>query len=413
VTILNKINYLIQSYCPNGVEYRPLESIATKIYRGSGIRREQLNLVGIPCVRYGEIYTSYNIWFDHCLSKTDPQTINPKRYFEHGDILFAITGESVDEIAKSCTYIGYEKCLAGGDIVVMKHKQSPKYLSYALSTTDAQKQKSQGKIKNKVVHISIPDILKIIIPLPPLHVQEEIVRILDKFSELQPKLQAELQAELQARKRQYEYYRKSLLSFEGREDVQWLSLKEVALNVFSGATPLVGNSNYYGGTIPWLRTQEVRFNDIFDTEIHITSLAVEETATKWLPKDCIIIAISGATAGRSAINKIPLTTNQHCCCFEINPKKANYKYVFHWVSSQYLSLKGLGQGARGDLNSTIIKNFFIPVPSIDEQNKIVSILDTFDTLTTDLITSLSIEIHARRKQYEYYRDKLLTFEKTV
>ena len=123
--------------------------IAVDIFRGNGIKREQVTDNGTPCVRYGEIYTTYGIWFDKCVSHTDEKEIPNKKYFGYGDILFAITGESVEEIAKSTAYVGHEKCLAGGDIVVLKHTQNPKYLSYALSTSFAQAQKSKGKVKAK------------------------------------------------------------------------------------------------------------------------------------------------------------------------------------------------------------------------------------------------------------------------
>ena len=119
---------LIRAFCPDGVEYKTSGEIATDIYRGFGIKREQVTETGIPCVRYGEIYTTYGVWFDKCVSHTDERLIATPKYFEHGDILFAITGESVEDIAKSCAYTGHEKCLAGGDIVVLKHTQDPKYL---------------------------------------------------------------------------------------------------------------------------------------------------------------------------------------------------------------------------------------------------------------------------------------------
>ena len=117
---MSKLEKLIQELCPNGVEYKTLGEIATDMYRGSGITRDQITETGTPCVRYGEIYTTYNVWFDTCVSHTDETQIVSKKYFEHGDILFVITGESVEDIAKSCAYVGYERCLAGGDIVVMK-----------------------------------------------------------------------------------------------------------------------------------------------------------------------------------------------------------------------------------------------------------------------------------------------------
>ena len=145
----------------NLVRIVKLGEIATDVYRGSGITREQVVQSGTPCVRYGEIYTTYHVWFDRCVSYADPAVVQNPKYFEHGDILFAITGESVEDIAKSVAYVGHDKCLAGGDIVVMKHKQNPKYLAYALSTFAACQQKSKGKIKSKVVHSNVPSILNI------------------------------------------------------------------------------------------------------------------------------------------------------------------------------------------------------------------------------------------------------------
>ena len=192
------------------MEWKTLGEIATDIYRGAGIKRDQVTTEGIPCVRYGEIYTSYNIHFKDCISHTIIDNVPSPKYFEHGDILFAITGESVEDIAKSIAYMGNEKCLAGGDIVVLKHNQNPKYLSFALSTNDAIMQKGKGKVKSKVVHSSVPSISEIKIPVPDLKTQEKIATILDNFLQLTNSLPAEIEA----RQKQYEYYRDKLLTFK-------------------------------------------------------------------------------------------------------------------------------------------------------------------------------------------------------
>ena len=173
-----------------GWERKTLEEISTDMYRGSGITRDQITEDGISCVRYGEIYTTYNYWFDNCKSHTIESKIKSPKYFEKGDILFTITGESVEDIAKSVAYLGSEKCLAGGDIVVMKHNQNAKYLSYALSTPDAIKQKGLGKTKLKVVHSNVPSIKSIVIPIPSLPEQECIAARLDTISEKVKSLQA-------------------------------------------------------------------------------------------------------------------------------------------------------------------------------------------------------------------------------
>ena len=201
--------------CSN-VEYKRLGDIATAIYRGAGIKRDEVTETGIPCVRYGEIYTTYNVTFNNCVSHTDEDKIQNKKYFEHGDVLFSSTGESVEEIAKSCVYLGHDKCLAGGDIVVLKHNLNPKYMAYVLSTTNAQSQKSKGKVKSKVVHSSVPAISDIIIPIPPLAEQEKIANMIVRFDHLCNDISNGLPAEIEARKKQYEYYRDTLLSFDDK-----------------------------------------------------------------------------------------------------------------------------------------------------------------------------------------------------
>ena len=162
-----------------GWEYKTLGEIATEMYRGSGIKRDQVTKEGTPCVRYGEIYTTYNISFDTCASHTKIENVTSPKYFEYGDLLFAITGESVEDIGKTIAYLGDEKCLCGGDIICMKHHQNPKYLAYALSTPDAIRQKGIGKTKLKVVHTNAPALKAISIPLAPLSEQQSIVDYLD------------------------------------------------------------------------------------------------------------------------------------------------------------------------------------------------------------------------------------------
>ena len=190
-----------------------LKEIAGSIYRGTGIKRDQVTEDGVPCVRYGEIYTTYNTWFDECASHTKEEYVSSPKYFEHGDILFAITGESVEDISKSIAYIGHDKCLAGGDIVVMKHNQNPRYLAHVLNTSMAREQKSKGKVKSKVVHSNVSSIEQIRIPLPTLEVQERYADVLDNFEKICNDLNIGLPAEIEARKKQYEYYRDVLLTF--------------------------------------------------------------------------------------------------------------------------------------------------------------------------------------------------------
>jgi type I restriction enzyme S subunit len=193
---------------------------------------------------------------------------------------------------------------------------------------------------------------------------------------------------------------------------KWMTIKEICTNITSGGTPLTNNRKYYdSGNIPWLRTQEVDWVDIYDTNVKITEEGLHNSSAKWIPANCVIVAMYGATAAKVGINKIPLTTNQACCNLEIDEPQASYKYVFHWFCKEYENLKILGEGTQSNINGQKVKNFKIPIPSLEEQSRIVAILDKFEALVNDMSTGLPAEIRMRRQQYEYYRNKLLTFDR--
>ena len=403
------------------VEWKALGTLGTFI-RGNGLQKSDFTESGVACIHYGQIYTYYGDYAYQTKSFVSAVLAEKLRKAQKGDLIIATTSENIEDVCKPLVWLGDNEVCVGGETYIYKHQQNPKYLAYCLKTPIFFDFKKRNQTGAKVIRVHGDKLAEFLVPIPcpsnpkkSLEIQSEIVRILDKFTELT----AELTAELYARKKQYNYYRDKLLTFEEGQ-VEWKSLGDITLKSYSGSTPTAGNPKYYNdGTIPWLRTQEVKFIDIESTEIKITPLALKESAAKWIPVNCVIIAISGATAGRSAINKIPMTTNQHCCCLEIKSEEVMYRYVFHWVSFNYENIKKLGQGARGDLNSGIIKGFKIPIPypgdpvkSLAEQSRIVAILDKFDALTSSIKEGLPREIELRQQQYEYYRDMLLSFPKS-
>jgi len=346
------------------------------------------------------------------------------------------------------TYIPFETTVNQDiKILVTKEGISSRYVSHALQAYGENIRRTTKKQGGTVDSLDFQKVLAYKIPVPPLDVQNRIVNVLDNFEKICSDLNIGLPAEIEARQKQYEYYRDKLLTFaetgntilsraeqsraeqsraeqsraeQSRALIKLLqyvfgyavvSLQDVVKNSCSGGTPKKGVSEYYeDGNIPWLRTQEVVFRDICKTECFITESAVKNSAAKWIPENCVIVAISGATAGRCAINKIPLTTNQHCLNLEVDPEMALYRYVYYCICAKQEELLAKKEGARGDLNSTRILSLQIDLPALEEQKRIVSILDRFDTICNDLTSGLPAEIEARQKQYEYYRDKLLTFE---
>ena len=278
-----------------------------------------------------------------------------------------------------------------------------KFVYYYLLT---QQQRILQQVRRAGVPRLAPDVLRQLpIPLPPLSVQSRIVEILDKFTALE--------AELELRKKQYQHYREQLLNFSSTPphefNVIWRKLGEVCTKVCSGGTPSTKIKEYYKGNIPWLRTQDIDWKDVYDTEVKITEEAVNNSSAQLIPTNCVIVAMYGATAAKACINRIPLTTNQACCNLLVDESIANYKYVYYWICREYERLRALGEGCQSNLSGKKIKDYIIPLPPLSVQSRIVEILDKFDALTNSITEGLPLEIKLRRQQYEYYREQLLNF----
>lgn len=390
VNKVNKLNELMQKLCPDGVKYKKLSECCV-LEKGS-TPIQKANPGEYPLVVTTEERKSCNTYqFDKptvCIPLVSSRghgvaSLNRLYYqdgkFALGNILCGVTPINSDEL--SAKFLFY-------------------YLNHKKDTLIVPLMRGGANVS-----LTVDSLKRVKVPVPPIPVQYEIVRIFDKFESLG----TELAAELTARTKQYEHYRDILLN--DNDNVAIVSLKDVITKSCSGSTPTKGKAEFYeNGTIPWIRTQDVRFNEIVEVNSFITEEAVNKTSVKWIPANCVIVAISGATAGRCAINKFPTTTNQHCLNLEIDSTKAHYKYIFYCVYAKYEELLSKKQGARGDLNSSLILSLPIPLPSLEEQSRIVSVLDYFDVLCNDLSAGLPAEIEARQKQYEYYRDRLLTFK---
>lgn len=399
---MSRIDDLIAEYCPDGVKHQTLGEIGEFI-RGNGIQKRDFQDSGFGCIHYGQIYTYYGLFADHTKSFIDPNLAEKRKKAYKGDLVIATTSENEEDVCKACAWLGEEPIAISGDAYIFRHHQNPKYISYCFQSELFQSQKKKYITGTKVLRVNGDAMAKIHVPVPPLPVQEEIVRILDSFSSLE----AELEAELEARRKQYAYYRNELLTFER---VVTVCIQDICVRICSGGTPSSKRHDYYDGNVPWLRTQDIDFNVINQTSATISDEGLRNSAAQWIPANCVIVAMYGATAAKVAVNSIPLTTNQACCNLQIDETKADVRYVFHWLSNEYEHLKALGEGSQSNINAKKVESYPISLPPLEEQRRIVSILDRFDKLTNDLSSGLPAEIEARRKQYEYYRDRLLSFD---
>ncbi|MEQ8302902.1 MAG: restriction endonuclease subunit S [Cyclobacteriaceae bacterium] len=181
-------------------------------------------------------------------------------------------------------------------------------------------------------------------------------------------------------------------------------LEELCSKITSGGTPNTQKKEYYGGNIPWLKTQEVTFNRIYKTETFITEEGLSNSSAKWIPENAVIVAMYGATAGRIAVNKIPLTTNQACCNLIVNSELANYNFIYYHLLSRFEEIAGMAiGGAQPNLNSGMIKDLKISIPSIEVQHNIAHILSSIDDkIENNLATNQTLEEIARTLFKEWF-----------
>lgn len=324
---------------------------------------------------------------------------------EIGDVLFTGTGTigNVAIIEKTPTNWNIKEGVYA--IKPKKEQICSKFLMYLFESENIKKEIERRKAGGTVKSVSMAEMKKIKIPIPPLEIQEKIVQILDKMTGYV--------TELTSRKKQYSFYRDKLLSFEDEVyQVEWKTLGEVA-ECLAGATPRTSNSSYWeNGTIPWMSSGEVNKGFVYDTEKKITQEGYDSCSTKVVPMDTVVIALAGQgkTRGTVAITKVELCTNQSLCSIVSNDD-INSHYLYYYLKGQYQKLRDIssGEGTRGGLNLKMIRDFKIPVPSLEIQSRIVQVLDNFDMVCNDLNIGLPKEIELRQKQYEYFREKLLTF----
>ena len=369
-----------------GWTYKKLGDIATEMFRGSGIKRDQITIEGTPCVRYGEIYTTYNISFSECFSHTNVEFISSPKYFSHGDLLFAITGESVEDIGKTIAYLGHERCLLGGDIVCMKHNQNPKYLSYALSSSEAIRQKGIGKTKLKVVHTNIPALSEIRIPIPSLFEQQRIVSRLDAAFSHIDELKSNAEKQLsEARALFQKSLAKAMEPTEGWGERKFKDLCSFVRGPFGGSLKkemfvVSGYAVYEQQNAIYNR---FNFRYFIDEEKYNSMIRFSVS-----PGD-LIMSCSG-TIGKVAI--IPDDAAQgiiNQALLKLTPKKILDKYYLKYLMESsffgdLISQYSDGAAIKNIASVAILKDIVLPLPSLSEQQRIVERLDALSAHVREL-----------------------------
>ena len=422
---MTKLDELIQEYCPDGVEYKRLGDIAT-ISRGGSFQKKDYTENGIPCIHYGQIYMNYGLFAEKTLSYISEKTAQKQKFAEPGDIIMAVTSENTDDVCKCMAWLGSKKIAVSGHTAIIHHSINPKYLVYWLSSTMFYQQKVKIAHGTKVIEVAPARLADIILPVPPLPVQREIVRILDNFAELTEGLNRELAAELTARKKQYAYYRDKLLTFDvfggGTNRLEWKTLGESIISLSTGLNPrqffklnTEDAKNYYV-TIREIQNGTIVFSEKTD-RINDEALSLCNNRSHLEVGD-VLFSGTGTIGETAIVSEVPTNWNIKEGVYAIKPKREllNSRYLMYLLRTRYMQLAISKKVAGGTVKSIPMgdmRKLQIPVPDITVQESIVSILDRFDALCNDLTSGLPAEIAARQKQYEFYRDKLLTFKERI
>lgn len=368
------------------VEWKPLGDVGEFI-RGNGLQKSDFTETGIGCIHYGQIYTFYGNFAYKTKSFVSSALAVKLRKVQKGDLIIATTSENIEDVCKPLVWLGEDEVCVSGETYIFKHNQNSKYLSYYLQTPVFFEYKKRHRTGTKVIRVHGDKLAEFQIPVPPLAVQSEIVRILGNFTELT--------AELTVRKKQYNYYRDRLLSFEEGE-VEWKTLGQVAtITIGEFVRKDKQNQNaeypvYNGGRTPTGYYEDYN-ND----------------------GDKIIVSARGASAGFVNKSSTPYWAGNSCYSISArNVDKLHWMYVYYYLKKSEVKLTGIQQkGGIPAVSKKQMEDFVLPIPSMAEQTRIVAILDKFDALTNSITEGLPREIALRQKQYEYYRDLLLSFPK--
>lgn len=410
------IKYIEQLLQGQPVEWKPLGEVGV-FTRGSGLQKKDLCDAGVPAIHYGQIYTYYKRYTYETKSFVDLGRAQRSRCAQPGDLVIATTSENDDDVCKAVAWLGEGPLVVSSDACFYAHTLDPKYMAYFFETALFDEQKRKYITGTKVRRVHVDNLAKVLIPIPPLSVQAEIVRILDSFTSLT----AELEAELEARQAQYAHYRDELLDFSraGRGEVVYRPLGEIAAfyNGLTGKT----RSDFQQGDASYVPYKTVfRGNAVDLSRVESVSVSSGERQNKLAYGDVLFTSSSESLeeVGLSSVvmeePAQPTYLNSFCFGVRFLPgiiiQPGYAKYMFRSEGLRRQIKKTASGVTRINISKALFKKIVIPIPPLEEQERIVRLLDEFDTLTSSLTEGLPREIELRRQQYAYYRDQLLSFD---
>ncbi|GHP31186.1 hypothetical protein VN0212_06000 [Helicobacter pylori] len=425
---MNRIENLLQTLAPKGVEFRKLGDIG-EFYGGLvGKSKKSFSQGNKFYVPYVNVFNNPQLDLN-ALESVQIGDKEKQNTIQLGDVLFTGSSENLEDCAMSCVVTQkiekdiYLNSFCFGFRFFDKNLFNPSFLKHFLR--DYNFRKNISKVANGVTRFNVSRQLlsQITIPIPPLEIQQEIVKILDQFSALTTDLLAGIPAEIEARKKQYEYYQNMLLDFndinqnhqDAKERLAQKTYPKNLKTLLQTLAPKGVEFRKLGEVINILKGKQLNKELLLDYGEYPVMNGGIYASGYWneyntdYPK--IIISQGGASAGYVNYMTSKFWAGAHCYAIELNSEKLNYKFLYYFLkNSQTILMKSQFGASIPALNKADIETLTIPIPPLEVQQEIVKILDQFSILTTDLLAGIPAEIKARKKQYEYYREKLLSFK---
>lgn len=411
---MTKFDNLIQELCPDGVRYKSLGEVGLFFGGLTGKSKEDFVDGNAKFITYKNVYSNPALRID-VDDKVKISADEKQNLLQYGDVIFTGSSETLEECGLSSvvTTETNEKMYLNSFCFFLRFNDGDLFLPdfskdlFRLSELRQQIKKTASGTTR--FNVSKEKMKKVVIPVPPLPVQREIVRILDTFTELTSELTENLSKEFTARKQQYTYYRNKLL--EKNTKAMKMKLGDIFdfQNGFAFKSRLFKES---GNAI--LRIANIKENQIStDNLVFFDEADYKENLSPYIVRqNDIVIAMSGATTGKIGVNVTPFNfyLNQRVGKFIPKENIVLSRYLYHLLLQMSEEIYAISEGgAQPNLSSEKLKKLTAYIPPISEQKRIVKVLDTFAYLCTDLSSGLPAEIEARQKQYEYYRDNLLSF----
>ena len=419
-----------------------------KFTRGNGLQKGDFISSGKPAIHYGQIYTKFGFETNQAVSFISEELFNKLKKAQPRDILIATTSENIEDVGKCLVWTGKEEVAFSGDMYSYSTTENSKYIAYYFQTAEFQRQKEKKVTGTKLIRIHGDDMeqFSINVPSPPL--QNKIVEILDRFQSMLSDTKGLLPTEIEQRRKQYEYYREKLLTFDMESGSKQASkqaskiiarsyfviLKQAAeragLELITVGWKTLGNiGDFENGTgMPkslFSEGEEIgaihyghiytRYNLFVDKPIVSVSKKDAEKLKKLRYGDLVIAKTSenveDVMKTVAYLGNTEAVTGGHSAIFHHHE---NPKYLSYVLNGANYAIKQKNRLARGvkviELSIADMEKISIPLPPRPVQDEIVSILDGFNNLVNDISSGLPKEVELRQKQYEYYREKMLNFK---